>query len=199
MKIVIYVLTGIAVVIAVTFLFLVYRLQINKETPAATETPIVEETETDIAKRILVGQLETSQMTPEEKNRAEESARQQIDDDARLYEMAVAAGTVIPDSIWQFNWLREVYNHTDEAGLAAYIASLGLTEEEYRALVKRRLMVATFIETKAAARVTDNDVRTYYEALPTDERDDFALMEIDIRENLQAKALADVRQELLAQ
>jgi hypothetical protein len=113
--------------------------------------------------------------------------------------MAQAAKTTVPESIRQFAWLREIYNHTDEAGLAAYIASLGLTEAEYRELMERRLVIATFIENKAAERVTDADVRAYYDALPPDDRDDFEFMELEIRENLQAIELAKVRAELLAQ
>lgn len=198
MKIIIYILTLIAIAVAITFFLLVYEQQ-SSEVPAPTPTPIVEETETDVAKRILISKIDTSNMSPEEKSHAEESARQQIDDDARLYEMAKAADTVVPDSIWQFAWQRELYNHTDEAGLATYIASLGLTDEEYRALVLRRLTVATFMETKAAALVTDQDVRNYYDSLPPEEQEGFEMMELEIREKLAASHLGKVREELLAQ
>ncbi len=146
MKTLIYVLTFIAVVVSLTFAVLIYRHQENTPiAPVATETPAVVESETDIAKRILLGQLDTSNLSESERSIAEASARQQIDDDARLYDMAVAAGTVVSSSSLFFAWQRELYNHTDEAGLAAYIASLGLTEEQYRALVLRRLTTATFI------------------------------------------------------
>ncbi len=198
MKILIYILTFIALVIAMTFVALIYQQQ-NKVTPDTNITPAIVETEDDIAKRLLVQQLETSQMTPEEKELAETSARQQVEDDTRLYAMAVAAGTVVPTTMIQLAWQREVYNHTDEAGLAAYIASHGLTEEQYRALVLRKITTATFIETKATARVTDADVRKYYDALPVDEREDFERMSIDIRDNLVAIETAKVRKELLAQ
>ncbi len=199
MKIIIYLLTVIAVMIALTFMVLIYRQQ--QTTPAleeVVETPVAE-TEVDIAKRILISQLKTDNLSPEEKAIAEASAKQQIDDDARLYEMAIAAGTVVPTTTKEFAWQRELYNHTDEAGLAAYIASLGLTEDAYRALVLRRLTTATFMETKAAARVSDEDVRNYYDALPEDERDDFEFMTLEIREKLAASHLGKVREELLAQ
>lgn len=198
MKILIYILTFIALAVAVTFVVLVYRQQ-NTAVPEMIETPAVEETDTDITKRLLINQLETTLMSPEEKELAEASARQQVEDDARLYEMAIAAGTTVPDSIIQFAWLREEYNHTDAAGLAAYIASLGLTEEKYRALVLRRLTIATFIESKAAARVSDEDVRKNYDALPPEERDAFEIMSLEIRENLVGIEAAKVRKELLAQ
>ncbi len=200
MKTLIYVLTFIAVVVSLTFAVLIYRHQENTPiAPVATETPAVVESETDIAKRILLGQLDTSNLSESERSIAEASARQQIDDDARLYDMAVAAGTVVSSSSLFFAWQRELYNHTDEAGLAAYIASLGLTEEQYRALVLRRLTTATFIEAKAAARVFEAYVREYYDALPPEEREDFEIVELEIREKLAAMHLGKVREELLAQ
>ncbi len=200
MKIFIYILTFIAVVVSLTFAVLIYRHQENTPiAPVATETPAVVESETDIAKRILLGQLDTSNLSESERSIAEASARQQIDDDARLYDMAVAAGTVVSSSSLFFAWQRELYNHTDEAGLAAYITSLGLTEEQYRALVLRRLTTATFIEAKAAARVSNEDVRRYYDALPPEEREDFEIVELEIREKLAAMHLGKVREELLAQ
>ncbi len=195
MKIIIYTLTLIALAIAITFGVLIYR-QLSTNPTTTVTAP---ETETDIAKRILVSQLPTDNLSPEEKAIAEASARQQIDDDAKLYEMAIAAGTTVPDSALQFAWERELYNHTDEAGLAAYIASLGLTEEQYRALVLRRLTTTTFVEAKAAARVTDQAVKDAYDALSPDERDDFEYAEVDIRARLESQALAEVRAELLAQ
>ena len=157
------------------------------------------ETEVDIAKRIILQQIDTSTLNPEEKSLAEASALKQVEDDARLYEMAMAAETKLSDTAIQFAWQRELYNHTDEAGLAAYIASLGLTEEKYRALVLRRLTIATFIESKAAARVSDEDVRKNYDALPLEERDAFEIMSLEIRENLVGIEAAKVRKELLAQ
>lgn len=197
MKYLIYLLTLISIGIALTFVFLVYRHQ--QTVPEIIEQPVVQETETDIAKRILVDQLETANLNPEEKAVAVASAQQQSDDDARLYDMAIAAGTVVPTTTIQFAWQREIYTHTDEAGLAAYITSLGLTEEQYRALVLRRLTTATFIETKAAARVSDADVRKYYDALPAEEQENFEIVSLDIRDNLVAIETAKVRKELLAQ
>ncbi len=198
MKIIIYILTVIAVMIALTFMVLIYRQQQVTPMPEPIETPVVE-TEVDIAKRIILQQIDTSTLNPEEKSLAEASALKQVEDDARLYEMAMAAETKLSDTAIQFAWQRELYNHTDEAGLAAYIASLGLTEDAYRALVLRRLTTATFMETKAAARVSDEDVRKYYEALPPEEREDFEMMELEIREKLAASHLGKVREELLAQ
>ncbi|MFN3692702.1 MAG: hypothetical protein ACK4SL_01215 [Candidatus Paceibacteria bacterium] len=198
MKILIYILTFIALTIAATFFVLVYRQQ-NTAAPVPIETPAIEETETEIAKRLLLEQIDTRNLNPEEKELAEASARQQVEDDARLYDMAVAAGTTVPESLIQFAWLREEYNHTDAAGLAAYIASLGLTEEKYRALVLRRLTTATFIESKAAERVSDEDIRKYYDALPPEEREDFEIMSLEIRENLIGIEAAKVRKELLTQ
>ncbi len=198
MKIIIYILTVIAVMIALTFMVLIYRQQQVTPMPEPIETPVIE-TEVDIAKRIMLQQIDTSTLNPEEKSLAEASALKQVEDDARLYEMAMAAGTTLSDTAIQFAWQRELYNHTDEAGLAAYIASLGLTEDAYRALVLRRLTTATFMETKAAARVSDEDVRKYYDALPPEEREDFEMMELEIREKLAASHLGKVREELLAQ
>jgi hypothetical protein len=198
MKIIIYILTVIAVMIALTFMVLIYRQQQVTPVPEPIETPVVE-TEVDIAKRIMLQQIDTSTLNPEEKSLAEASALKQVEDDARLYEMAMAAQTKLSDVAIQFAWQRELYNHTDEAGLAAYIASLGLTEDAYRALVLRRLTTATFMETKAAARVSDEDVRKYYDALPAEEREDFEVMALEIREKLAASHLGKVREELLAQ
>jgi hypothetical protein len=196
MKIIIYILMVIAVMIALTFVALIYRQQVAP-VPEPIETPVVE-TEVDIAKRIILQQINTSALNPEDKRLAEASALKQVEDDARLYEMAMTAGTKLSDTAIQFAWQRELYNHTDEAGLAAYIASLGLTEDAYRALVLRRLTTATFTETKAAARISDEDVRKYYDALPPEEQEDFEMMELEIREKLAASHLGKVREELLA-
>jgi hypothetical protein len=198
MKIVIYILTVIAIMIALTFMVLIYRQQQATPTPEAMEKPIVE-TEVDIASRILINQLNTGHLSSEDKAIAEASAKQQIEDDARLYDMAIAAGTTVSDEKLNLAWQSELYNHTDEAGLAAYIASLGLTEEQYRALILRRLTTTTFIESKANARVTDQDVKNAYDALSPDEREDFEYAEVDIRARLVSQALAQVRAELLAQ
>lgn len=198
MKIIIYILTVIAVMVALTFVVLIYRHQQVTPAPEPIETPVVE-TEVDIAKRIILQQINTSTLNPEDKRLAEASALKQVEDDARLYEMAMAAGTRLSDTNIQFAWQRELYNHTDEAGLATYIASLGLTEDAYRALVLRRLTTATFMDTKAAARISDEDVRKYYDALPPEEQEDFEMMELEIREKLAASHLGKVREELLAQ
>lgn len=184
--------------IALTFMVLIYRQQQVTPMPEPIETPVVE-TEVDIAKRIILQQIDTSTLNPEEKSLAEASALKQVEDDARLYEMAMAAETKLSDTAIQFAWQRELYNHTDEAGLAAYIASLGLTEDAYRALVLRRLTTATFMESKAAVRVSDEDVRKYYDALPSEEQEGFEMMELEIREKLAASHLGKVREELLAQ
>jgi hypothetical protein len=55
------------------------------------------------------------------------------------------------------------------------------------------------METKAAARVSDEDVRKYYDALPSEEQEDFEIVELEIREKLAASHLGKVREELLAQ
>jgi hypothetical protein len=200
MKQIIYILSGIAVIIALVFTVLAYQQQQSVvQTQETQSAPSVTESEADIAKRILLGQLETNHLPEADRVRAETSARQQIDDDTRLYEMAVAAGTVVSSSSRFFAWQRELYNHTDEAGLAAYIASLGITEDAYRQLIERRLMVTTFVESKAAARVTAEDIRAYYDSLENPERDTFEMMEPEIRDNLIAAQIPLVRQELLAQ
>jgi hypothetical protein len=201
MKALIYALTAVAVLVAITFAVLIYRQGQPVETPTpqdSNSTPVAE-SETDIAKRILIGQLDTSNLNPDEKAIAEASAAQQVEDDARLYEMAVAAGTTVSSSSLFFAWQREIYNHTDEAGLAAYISSLGLTEDTYRQLLVRKIVTATFIESKAATLITDADIEAYYNNLPADERDTFEMMEPLIRENLIAAQLPRIRQELLAQ
>jgi hypothetical protein len=202
MKTLVLVVTIIALLIATAFAFLIYRQtqQMNNPTtePVAEVASTTDE-QTAIAKTILTANMDTSFMTPEEQEAVAASIDAQLADDAKLHALALEAGTTVSESTWFFAWQREVYEHTDEAGLAAHIASLGLDEAAYRANLERNLLITTFLENKAAPRVTDASVQAYYDSLPIDGRDDFATMAEEIRETLLAEATIAVRAELLRQ
>jgi hypothetical protein len=200
MKNLILVATIIALLIATLFAVLVYRQSQNTNPPVvepAAEVASSNNEQTSIAKIIFTANMETALMSPEEQRIIDASVNAQLADDAKLHALAVEAGTVITESTRFLAWQYEVYKHTDEAGLAAHIASLGLNEIVYREYLERNLLITTFLENIAASRVTDASIQEYYNNLPEDERDDFEIMAEEIRETLLAEATIKVRAELL--
>jgi hypothetical protein len=201
MKKIVFVLTNITLLIAITFIALIYKQYPTVATPESTPTTEVA-TSTDeqlaIAKTNLTASLDTSNLPPAEQGFVSASIDAQLTDDMRLHTMAVEAGTEVSQSAWFFAWQREVYKHGDEAGLSNHITSLGLDDASYRTNLERNLRMTTFLENIAGPRVTDVAVRTYYDNLPTDQRDDFEVMAPEIRETLLNEATIAARRELLA-
>jgi hypothetical protein len=201
MKILVLTLTLVALLVAISFAGMMYLKSKQMETPQVTPiepTATTTNEEYSAAKKILTATMDISNLSPEEQSQVLASVDNQLADDDRLHTMAVAAGTEVTESAMFQAWQRQIYAHTDEAGLQAHIASLGMDEATYRANLERNLLVNTFLENKVKASITDEAIATHYENIPVGERDEFELMKHEISETLLTEAMIRVRTELLA-
>ncbi|MFM2339973.1 MAG: hypothetical protein RLZZ360_609 [Candidatus Parcubacteria bacterium] len=163
-------------------------LETNSEKPPSLE------------KKILVADLGLDGQTPTATTSAVlRTLDRQLADTDKLYTLATAAGTVISETDKQLAWQRELYNRGGEVGLRTYIAELGVDEAAYRVQLEKNLLVNAHLEKIARPYITDELVTNYYNELPESERDEFAYMEVSIRETLLAQKMSEVRTSLLAQ